>query len=83
MIDYNEEQEERENPSDCQEDKTTHSGEKKKGDTRLMLRIAKWFFFILVLLLIAIYICFFLWSAIGGASAPKGVHYFFPWLPTE
>ena len=32
MIDYNEEQEERENPSDNQEDKTIHSGEKKKGD---------------------------------------------------
>ena len=82
MIDYNEEQE-RENPSNDQEDKLTHSGDKKKGDTRIMLRIAKWFFFILVLLLIAIYICFFLWSAIGGASAPKGVHYFFPWLPIE
>ena len=80
MIDYNEENE---NTSQDQEDKLTHSGEKKKGDTRIMLRIAKWFFFILVLLLIAIYIAFFLWSAIGGASAPKGVHYFFPWLPIE
>lgn len=82
MIDYNDEQE-RENPSDNQEDKTIHSGEKKKGDTRIMLRIAKWFFFIIVLLLIAIYVAFFLWSAIGGADAPKGVHYFFPWLPIE
>jgi len=82
MIDYNEEQEQ-DNPSDCQEDKLTHSGEKKKGDSRLMLRIAKWFFFIIVLLLIAIYVAFFLWSAIGGASAPKGVRYFFPWLPIE
>ena len=80
MIDYNEENE---NTSQDQENKLTHSGEKKKGDTRIMLRIAKWFFFILVLLLIAIYIAFFLWSAIGGASAPKGVHYFFPWLPIE
>ena len=82
MIDYNEETE-RENPDDNQEDKLTHSGEKKKGDSRIMLRITKWFFFILVLLLIAIYVAFFLWSAIGGASAPKGVHYFFPWLPIE
>ena len=49
----------------------------------IMGKIILWLLFSLAILVVLTYIAFFLWSAIGGADAPKGVHFFFPWLPTE